>query len=60
MTGLPAVPEPRGARRPVHWPPALKRTVSPGWNVWALTLSRVLQAVDGECPSAESFPAGST
>ena len=52
-----ADPEPPGDSMPVHAPPRRIRIASPGRNDRADTAPVVRQAVAGESPSAESFPA---
>ncbi len=50
-------PEPLGASWPVQLPPALRQIRLPGWNVVALILVSVFQAVAGVIPSLASSPA---
>jgi hypothetical protein len=56
VIGFPGVPEPNGCNSPINVSPDLKRIISLGKNVVALTFVKLCHAVEGESPSLVSIP----
>jgi hypothetical protein len=58
--GDPDDPEEGGRRISFHTPPRLNCIQSPDWNDEPFTFETVCHALDGDLPSFESDPVGST